>query len=54
MREANFTVSSMHSDLEQKDRDEVMKQFRAGERCMLIAYSLKSTTLCLPQNSIVY
>lgn len=33
MKEANFTVSSMHSDLEQKERDEVMKQFRAGERC---------------------
>jgi ATP-dependent RNA helicase len=32
MREANFTVSSMHAEMEQKDRDEIMKQFRAGER----------------------
>ncbi len=32
MREANFTVSCMHSDMEQKERDEVMKQFRAGDR----------------------
>lgn len=32
MREANFTVASMHADMEQKERDEVMKQFRAGER----------------------
>jgi ATP-dependent RNA helicase len=32
MREANFTVSCIHSDMEQKERDEVMKTFRAGER----------------------
>jgi ATP-dependent RNA helicase len=32
MREANFTVSSMHADMEQKDRDEIMKKFQEGER----------------------
>lgn len=32
MREANFTVSAMHAEMEQKERDEIMKQFRAGER----------------------
>lgn len=32
MREANFTVASMHAEMEQKERDEIMKQFRAGER----------------------
>ena len=30
MREANFTVSSMHGDMPQKERDEIMKEFRAG------------------------
>lgn len=30
MREANFTVSAMHGDQTQKDRDSVMKEFRSG------------------------
>ena len=32
MREANFTVSSMHGDMPQKERDAIMKEFRAGDR----------------------
>ena len=28
MREANFTVSSMHGDMPQKERDAIMKDFR--------------------------
>ena len=32
MREANFTVSSMHGDMPQKERDTIMKEFRAGDR----------------------
>ena len=28
MREANFTVSSMHGDMPQKERDAIMKEFR--------------------------
>ena len=32
MREANFTVSSMHGDMPQKERDTIMKDFRAGAR----------------------
>ena len=32
MREANFTVSSMHGDMPQKDRDNIMKEFRSGAR----------------------
>ncbi|KAI6216416.1 RNA helicase [Aphelenchoides fujianensis] len=39
MRESNFTVCSMHSDMEQKDRDEVMKKFRAGERLLQLQRS---------------
>nr|CAD7452487.1 unnamed protein product [Timema tahoe] len=30
MREANFTVSSMHGDMPQKERDTIMKEFRSG------------------------
>lgn len=30
MREANFTVSSMHGDMPQKERDAIMEEFRSG------------------------
>lgn len=32
MREANFTVTSMHGDMPQKEREAIMKDFRAGQR----------------------
>ena len=32
MREANFTVSSMHGDMPQKERETIMKEFRGGDR----------------------
>ena len=32
MREANFTVSSMHGDMPQKERESIMKEFRSGAR----------------------
>lgn len=32
MREANFTVCSMHGDMPQKERDNIMKEFRSGAR----------------------
>lgn len=32
MQEANFTVSSMHGDMPQKERDNIMKEFRSGQR----------------------
>ena len=32
MREANFTVSCMHGDMPQKERDAIMKEFRSGDR----------------------
>ena len=32
MRDANFTVSSMHGDMPQKERDTIMKEFRSGSR----------------------
>ena len=36
MREANFTVSSMHGDMPQKERDAIMKEFRSGQSRVLI------------------
>nr|VDD45680.1 unnamed protein product [Brassica oleracea] len=36
MRTNNFTVSSMHGDMPQKERDEIMNQFRSGDSRVLI------------------
>ena len=36
MREANFTVSSMHGDMKQEERDAIIKEFRAGDTRVLI------------------
>jgi ATP-dependent RNA helicase len=32
MREANFTVTAMHGDMPQKEREAIMKDFRSGQR----------------------
>lgn len=44
MREANFTVSSMHGEMVQKERDAIMAEFRGGSRCVVIP-SFKSLQL---------
>jgi len=31
MREANFTVSSMHGDMPQKEREVIIKEFHTGQ-----------------------
>jgi hypothetical protein len=36
MREANFTVSSMHGDMPQKERDAIMQDFRQGSTRVLL------------------
>jgi len=36
MREANFTVSSMHGDMPQKERDAIMQDFRQGTSRVLL------------------
>lgn len=35
MREANFTVSAMHGEMPQKERDAIMQEFRQGARLVL-------------------
>lgn len=32
MRESNFTVSAMHGEMPQKERDAIMQEFRQGAR----------------------
>ena len=32
MREANFTVSAMHGEMAQRERDAIMQEFRQGAR----------------------
>lgn len=36
MRESNFTVSSMHGDMPQKEREAIMAEFRNGSSRVLI------------------
>ena len=45
MREANFTVCSMHGDMPQKERDSIMKDFRSGSRyAVVLLRNFKCTT----------
>jgi len=37
MRDDNFTVSTMHAGMDQKERDYIMGQFRGGQSRVLIA-----------------
>jgi ATP-dependent RNA helicase len=53
LREANFTVCAMHSDMEQKERDEIMKQFREGQSRVLISTDVWARGLDVPQVSLV-
>merc|ERR1719359_2618290 len=40
MRQNNFTVSSMHGDMHQQERDAIMNEFRIGNSRVLIATDL--------------
>lgn len=53
MREANFTVSSMHGDMPQKERDTIMKEFRAGESRVLITTDVWARGIDVQQVSLV-
>jgi len=37
MRENNFTISVMHGEQSQKERDSIMNEFRSGNSRVLIA-----------------
>lgn len=53
MREANFTVSSMHGDMPQEERDSIMSEFRQGQSRVLIATDVWGRGLDVQQVSLV-
>lgn len=53
MRAANFTVSSMHGDMPQAERDAIMAEFRAGATRVLITTDVWARGLDVQQVSLV-
>lgn len=53
MKEANFTVSAMHGDMDQTTRDQVMEEFRSGSSRVLIATDLWGRGIDVQQVSLV-
>lgn len=53
MREANFTVSAMHGDMPQAERDSIMEEFRSGGSRVLIATDVWGRGLDVQQVSLV-
>lgn len=52
-QEANFEVSAIHGGLEQKEREEIMKQFRTGSSRVLIATDLLGRGIDIQQITLV-
>ncbi|KAH8915301.1 DEAD-domain-containing protein [Atractiella rhizophila] len=53
MRDANFTVASMHGDMPQPERDAIMGEFRQGNSRVLISTDVWSRGLDVQQVSLV-
>eukprot|EP00180_Rhodochaete_pulchella_P004499 Plantae.Rhodophyta-Rhodochaete_pulchella.ctg8581.p3 GENE.Plantae.Rhodophyta-Rhodochaete_pulchella.ctg8581~~Plantae.Rhodophyta-Rhodochaete_pulchella.ctg8581.p3 ORF type:complete len:221 (+),score=44.07 Plantae.Rhodophyta-Rhodochaete_pulchella.ctg8581:714-1376(+) len=53
MDERNFTVSSLHGDMEQRDRDGIMQEFRTGSSRVLITTDLLARGIDVQQVSLV-
>jgi len=53
MHERDFTVSSMHGDMDQKERDIVMREFRTGSSRVLITTDLLARGIDVQQVSLV-
>lgn len=53
MQEKDFTVSSMHGDLDQRDRDTIMREFRSGSSRVLITTDLLARGIDVQQVSLV-
>ncbi|KAJ3289747.1 Eukaryotic initiation factor 4A-III [Borealophlyctis nickersoniae] len=53
MRKANFTVSSMHGDMPQKERDAIMQEFRQGASRVLITTDVWARGIDVQQVSLV-
>jgi ATP-dependent RNA helicase len=53
MREANFTVSSMHGEMPQKEREAIMNEFRQGASRVLITTDVWARGIDVQQVSLV-
>lgn len=53
MREANFTVSSMHGDMPQRERDSIMQDFRQANSRVLISTDVWARGIDVQQVSLV-
>ena len=53
MREAHFTVSAIHGDMPQKERDAIMGEFRGGATRVLITTDILGRGIDVPQVSLV-
>jgi len=53
MREKEHTVSAMHGDMEQKEREVIMKEFRSGSSRVLITTDLLARGIDVQQVSLV-
>merc|ERR1719461_2280917 len=53
LKEKDFTVSSMHGDMDQQERDVIMKEFRTGSSRVLITTDLLARGIDVQQVSLV-
>ena len=53
MRCRDFPISSIHSDMEQRERDEIMQEFRSGATRVLITTDLLARGIDIQQISVV-
>merc|ERR1712045_899114 len=53
LKKRDFTVSEMHADLDQKERELVMKEFRSGSSRVLISTDLLARGIDVQQVSLV-
>lgn len=53
LQKENFTVSSIHSDMSQQDRDKIMAEFRSGSSRILICTDLLARGIDVQQVSLV-
>merc|ERR1712194_769764 len=53
MQSRDFTISIMHAELDQKDRDRIMREFRSGSSRVLISTDLLARGIDVQQVSLV-
>merc|ERR1712209_139954 len=53
MHQRDFTVSAMHGDMDQKERDVIMREFRSGSSRVLITTDLLARGIDVQQVSVV-